>query len=195
MAWIVSADLGQVSDYTAVAAVEVGGSAPDRTAFVGFLRRWRGVSYPETVRRIKEVATRGELAEADLVVDMTGVGRGVIDLVREALPGRRVYGVTLTHGMRVTDGHGRHDKNVPKRDVVVSAQVMIQANPKRLTIARELPDRTLLEDELANYRVKISEHLNDLYAAARETDHDDLVIAVAQACWAAEHLPVGPHGG
>jgi hypothetical protein len=194
MAWIVSVDLGQVADFTAVAAVEVSGPPPGCPCFVGFLSRWRGVSYPETVRRLGELVAQPDLREATVVVDQGGVGRGVIDAVREALPGRSVYGITLTHGQRVTRGQDLYDLNAPKRDVIAAAQLKLQANPKLLTIARELPDRAALEDELTNYRVKISEHLNELFTAARETDHDDMVIAVAMACWAAESLPVGPHG-
>ena len=39
--------------------------------------------------------------------------------------------------------------------------------------------------------MKITEHLNETFAAARESDHDDLVMCVGMACWVAEHLP-GP---
>jgi hypothetical protein len=187
---ILSVDLGQVNDYTAAVVLEASGAGPGgRSSFVGFLRRWRGVPYPETVRRVAEVAAQPAVRSAVLVLDMGGVGRPVVDAVRAALPGRVVYGLTLTHGQRVTAGQGPLDANVPKKGVITAAQMAIQADPKRLTFARELPDRTALEDELANYRVRITEHLNETFAAARETDHDDIVLAVAMGCWVADHLP------
>jgi hypothetical protein len=132
--WLIPVDLGQVSDWTAVAAVRVGGDHPRRTCFVAGLDRMKGEPYPRMVDKIGAAA--GRFPDAALVVDMGGVGRAVIDQLRHALPGRRVWGVTLTHGQRVTPGQHMFDVNVPKKDVVTSAQVMLQ--DRRLTYSRDL---------------------------------------------------------
>jgi hypothetical protein len=44
----------------------------------------------------------------------------------------------------------------------------------------------ILVRELLNFRVKISDLGHDTYNAWRESEHDDLVLAVAIAAWVAE---------
>ena len=57
-----------------------------------------------------------------------------------------------------------------------------------------LPDAPVLKAELENFRVKISLAGHDTYAAGagdewRQGAHDDLVLAVALACWYGEQGP------
>jgi len=60
--------------------------------------------------------------------------------------------------------------------------VLFQAG--RLKVAAELPAARLLVEELLNFRVKINvKTAHDSYEAWREGVHDDLVLAVALACW------------
>jgi hypothetical protein len=61
---------------------------------------------------------------------------------------------------------------------------------RRLRVAEGLPEARTLKDELGKFTVKITEALNEQYEAWRENDHDDLVLAVALAAWAAETLDV-----
>lgn len=81
--------------------------------------------------------------------------------------------------------------NVPKRDLVSVIQVLLQT--KRLKIPTLLPEAQILLEEMTNFQVKISLAGNDSYGAWREGTHDDLLLAVALACWAAEKkaLPKG----
>ncbi len=79
--------------------------------------------------------------------------------------------------------------NVPKRELVSCLQVLLQS--RRLTIAN-VPDRDLLKKELLNFRVKITAAMNETFAAWREGIHDDLVLAVALAVWAADKTPETP---
>ena len=67
-------------------------------------------------------------------------------------------------------------------------QVLLQA--ERLKVAEELPDATVLVQELLNFRVKIDLlTAHDSYGAWREGQHDDLVLATAVACWYGERQP------
>jgi len=50
-------------------------------------------------------------------------------------------------------------------------------------MAREPPEAEVLVNELLNFEVKITAAANDVYGAWREGTHDDLVLAVALACW------------
>lgn len=76
--------------------------------------------------------------------------------------------------------------HVPKRELVPSAQVLLQAG--RLKFAAGLPEVKTLVDELLSFEVKITEAGSDTYGAWREGKHDDLVFAVTMAAWYAERL-------
>jgi hypothetical protein len=123
----------------------------------------------------------------DLIVDYTGVGRAVADLLEEAGLGMPVTLVTITGGDVVTRGE-RGEQRVPKRDLAAVVQVCLQS--ERLHIAETLPLARTLTDELVNIRVKVSLAGHDSYGAGaewREGNHDDLVLALALATWQGEN--------
>ena len=53
---------------------------------------------------------------------------------------------------------------------------------KELQIASRQREAETLAAELMNMRIKVSVAGHDSYAAARESAHDDLVLALALAC-------------
>jgi hypothetical protein len=71
---------------------------------------------------------------------------------------------------------------VPKRDLIVGLQVLLQQGGLR--IAADLKDAPTLLAELMAMQVKISAAGNEQLGAWREGTHDDLVFAVALAIWA-----------
>jgi len=71
-------------------------------------------------------------------------------------------------------------------------QVMLEAGSLR--IAAELREAEAFVQELTNMRVKISASGHESFAAWREGAHDDLVLAVALACWRARWPPAGHVG-
>ena len=70
---------------------------------------------------------------------------------------------------------------VPKRDLIVGLQLLLQR--RGLQIAKGLKFGPVLAREMAEMRVKITPSGNEQYGAWREGEHDDLVLAVALACW------------
>lgn len=76
---------------------------------------------------------------------------------------------------------------VPKRDLVGAVQIMLQQG--RLKVAEVLPEAAAFVREATAFRVTINDRGHDSYAAWREGDHDDLVLAVAMACWLATDAP------
>ena len=169
----------------------------DRRHDLVHIERFRELSYPDQVRRIAEryrelqhVAQREyRAATVGLVVDATGVGKPVLDLMRES--NLRPRGVIITGG-ETSLREGNIDR-VPKRELVTTLQVALQA--KRLVIAEELPLAGLLLKELSGFRVKINlaGHAtfgNDV-GSWREADHDDLVLATALGIWTLEGPTVG----
>jgi hypothetical protein len=152
-----------------------------------------GTSYVDVVERI--IVLLKSLGDDELVltVDMTGVGRPVADMLKRRLEewleqDRNVYlntaWITITGGDSVTKAEGG-GLRVPKRDLASAPLVLMQN--KQLKIAEGLQLADTLKRELLNFKVKINITTgHDSYEAWREGDHDDLVLAVAIACWCGE---------
>jgi hypothetical protein len=138
--------------------------------------------YPAIVERVVAILHTEPLAQraTALVVDQTGVGAPVIDLLRAAdLGTAALIPVTITAGTTVTREH--HEYGVPKRDLVSAVAVLLES--RRLQIAETLPEARTLVKELSGFQRKITRLGNDTYEAWREGQHDDLVLAVALAGW------------
>lgn len=185
--YFVGLDLGQAADPTAIAVIERVGGMKDPALNVPLLKRYPiGTSYPDIVADVARSLSKSP-EHTRLILDGTGVGRAVVDMVREhpLLRARQgnIHAVTITGGISETKESDYW--HVPKRNLVGAVQVPLQC--ERLKIAQNLPDTPVLVNELQNFRVKITAAANDTYAAWREGMHDDLVLAVALACWAATH--------
>jgi len=183
-------DLGQAQDNTALALVEwEQRDDGDRVYRLRHLERLPlGTGYPAITAHVKELMDTDELADRTaLVVDATGVGRGVVDFLRQA--GLWPVPVNVHAGRESTvDALGYH--NVPKRLLVGVAQVLLQ--DRRLRFAPSLPHIKTLEEELLKFEVKITEAGTDVYGAWREGAHDDLVFALCLATWyGAYRAPAG----
>jgi hypothetical protein len=72
-------------------------------------------------------------------------------------------------------------QRVPKRDLILGVQVLLQRGG--LKIAAGLEHGPDLVKELEAVQVKISTSGHEQYGAWRVGTHDDLVFAVALACW------------
>jgi hypothetical protein len=207
---LVSVDLGQQRDYTAISITErvyVPASEPyhpdeskwprHRVALEYHVRHLErpalGTKYTKIVERITELIQKVG-GEPVLVVDATGVGRPVVDMlwrdISESLEGTDIRvtpgNITITGGDSVSRG-ADGGLRVPKRDLVGAPLVLLQN--RQLKIAEGLALRDTLVKELLNFRVKINiSTAHDSYEAWREGDHDDLVLSVAMACWAGERF-------
>jgi hypothetical protein len=196
-------DLGQAHDYTALGILERipqfreveiiarDRGVPYRTTRkealpnryeCRHLQRFKiGTPYPAIVASVHELlATPALRGQTELVLDATGVGRPVRDLF--VARGVKPIAVTITGGDLVTMDRG--DFRVPKRDLVGAVVVLLHT--ERLKIAKALPDAAILQDELLNFQVKITDDATDTYGAWRTGTHDDLVLAVAVAAWYGE---------
>jgi len=145
-------------------------------------------SYPSIVAEVKALVSLPELDDdVTLVVDHTGVGVAVFDMLEDADLPCPLYGVTIHGGNTVTYERGRYA--VPKRDLITFMQVLLQHT--RLRIAKDLPDAGTLTKELLEYRLKIDPTTAHDSYNAREGKHDDVILAAALACWLGEKIGVG----
>ena len=146
-----------------------------------------GTSYPALADRVAQMAERLRVtllpgAElADVVVDVTGVGRAVLDLLRDRGLGCTVVGVNFTGGQRVSAAADAV-WNVPKRDLVSELVVLFQT--RQLLIAEQLKEAPVLVNELVNFRQFLGESGQVSYANdGAEAKHDDYVTAAALCAW------------
>jgi hypothetical protein len=122
-----------------------------------------------------------------LVIDATGVGEPVVEMINGALNRARVRGgwaaVSITGGSAVTQA-GDARWRVAKKHLASVLVTLFQG--RRLRIAPG-PETAVLVREAQNFHVKITQAGNETYESWRESEHDDLVLALALACWAAEY--------
>jgi hypothetical protein len=195
--FILSVDLGQMNDWTAYSILE------ERTEYLP-TKTYREITlqtetklesksfvirhlerpelrtpYDKIVDQVDAMLKTPALAgRTDLIIDITGVGRPVYDMMVRA--GLRPIPITITGGSepKKDDQGGFH---VPKRDIAMALQVAFAT--KRLKIAKGQPLAPLLLKEVEAFKVKINKSGNETYEAWRESDHDDIVMSVGMGIW------------
>jgi hypothetical protein len=219
MEYVMSIDLGQSRDYTALAILKkeeqqvrkkfkwemmrqavldaaeeedgrlVGGNSRKTIINLGYLSRFAlGTSYVDITREVALLLGREPYkGRTQLVVDKTGVGIAVVDMMRDA--GLDPIPVTITGGQSVGGQSWGEGYTVPKRDLVGALSCALQQY--RLKIQKDLKLAPIFVKEAANFRYKISASGHDTYDAARESVHDDIVLSVAIGVWYCDFAGAG----
>jgi hypothetical protein len=187
--YYVALDPGQTHDYSALVVVErrniptqtISYKQPGAYDIVHIHRFALKTSYPDVVSGVAELLASDSLKDKHkLVVDKTGTGAPVVDMLRQA--GLKPIPVTITGGSSVTREEGSW--RVPKRDLVTTIQVLLQSG--RLRIAKDLPEASTLRDELLNFRIKVTLEGSQTYEPWRVNQNDDIILATSLACWYGE---------
>ncbi len=182
--YFVGVDLGERRDHTVIAVVERSVERARGFDFVrlrrveeGVLWRYRlrylrrlglGSGYEVAVEAVGRVVKGAEIqgGRYEVVVDATGVGAGVVEMMKRAFGG--VTAVVITGGSSARIGEGRW--LTPRKDLIGELAVMLEQ--RVLKVAAGLGELGQLERELLGMRMG---------RGGRE--HDDAVMAVALACW------------
>lgn len=176
-AFIVAVDLGKKTDYSTIVVLEQCG---DELHVRGAERAKLGTPYCEVVEMVREVVTSPRLrGRCSLVVDGSGVGEPVVELLRRGDFGCKVTSVMITGGRTARAGRRPGTRNVPKFDLMAGLQVSIESG--ELKIAKRMKEAGTLVRELLDVRVKP----NGSMSAEGVGKHDDLVMATALAVWKA----------
>ena len=173
-------DLGKWRDHTAFVILQRAPAGHRYVYLRGVERLPLGTPYPAVVERLQALVRRLG-GKCCIIVDGTGVGAPVVDLIRRARMGCDICEVTITGGEHASSGGSGGRWNVPKQDLVTGLQMMLEQG--ELRIARKLKEAGQLVKELT-----------DMQATSRKTgrvrlgadgcgQHDDLVMALALACW------------
>jgi hypothetical protein len=179
--WICGLDLGQAMDFTALVVLQRTIKQDEREYNCPSIKRWPlATTYPAIVADLQTMLAKLP-QKPTLVVDGTGCGRPVVDLIRKArLPIRSLVPIIITSG--TTAGQANGYTTAPKRDLV--GAVMSVMHKGRLHVARELPEAAALVKELRAFTARITTHGNEQYGNDwRVSPHDDLLLALALAIW------------
>jgi hypothetical protein len=194
--YLCGVDLGQSSDYTAVAIVEhleeftdrrpqqwvdMHGfhSAPDieNLFHVLDLRRWRSTPYPVLVEEICKILKTPQLrGRVSLTYDRSGLGAAVGDLFDAARRHGELEQYAL--GVTITSGGESRAGQVSKKNLISRLVVALESG--RVKIADSLPLAATLKAELLEFRARINAAAHTSYEAP-SGKHDDLVLALALA--------------
>ena len=203
--FVIGVEIGQARNFTAIAIFEriealTGKAEKGRwTTQVRYdLRHLErpplGTSYPAIIDRLKKLIARlSAHRRLKLVVNQTGYGRPVIDLMRREKLIITLIAITVAGVAHLNNGA----YHVPKFELVSNLQILLQS--RRLAIDSALPEAKTLVEQLQNFEEKTTAAGDDAYDAWRKGDHDDLLLASAIACWYGEkklgsilHLPPMP---
>lgn len=198
--WIVSVDLGQSTDPSAVCVMhhtvtvrEIWKPIIERKIWIQersirydvlhLERLALGMPYPEQVGHVANILRRPPIDKLSpkLVIDETGVGRAVGDIFDQA--GLRPERVTITAGLEVTQ-HDARTWHVSKAVLISGLDAALHLG--ELRIAAKLHDASALGEELKDFQRSVSAAGRATYAA-RTGKHDDLVLAVAIGIWRAKN--------
>jgi phage FluMu gp28-like protein len=175
-------DLGQRRDPSAVAVVEWAGES---LLLRHVERAPLGTPYPKLVARIRRMVEHAELrGQCGLAVDATGVGAPVVEMLRAAHLDCEICAVTITGGER--ENQTAAGWNVPKRDLIAGVQVLLERG--ELRIAPQLREVGPLVRELMDMKEILRRGGTVRLGADGCGEHDDLVIALALACWRARKM-------
>jgi hypothetical protein len=142
-----------------------------------------GTGYTEVGATLASRFADAPLAGSSLAVDITGVGRPVLDLLRKARIRGTIRPITVTGGREaLSDDNGGW--LVPKKEIVSTLQELLQG--RRLKVAQTLPEAPTLVQELLNFKAKVTTAAADGFEDWRENPHDDLVLATGIAAWVGE---------
>lgn len=175
--FFVGVDLGQVRDPTAVAVLE----AADVLLVRHLERIALKTAYADVVERVRVVSrTKALDGRCQVIADATGVGRPVVEMLQSAALGGPLLPVMVTGG----DQESRDGEyfRVPKRDLILGMQSALQSG--KLHLAHGLREGPALQRELAQMKARQNGG-RERYAAWGHGEHDDLVFAIALACWGA----------
>lgn len=154
----------------------------------------RGTSYYAIAEHAATLAEHPKLkGRIQFAVDVTGVGEAVLEILeaRPELDGL-LWCIQITPGQRSSRKKGMRF-GVPKKDLKDS--VLVKLQQKRLVAnPLESHDMERLRSQMYSFKKKYTEKRNVTFEAESETDHDDLVMALASLCWLSDQLVLEDQG-
>lgn len=174
--YIVGLELGKADGYSTLAVVSRVAlhQDPESPYDICHLRRFSpGTPLTDITAEIFGLLLWLPIMEwSPIVVDVTGAGRAIIDLLK--FKGVWPYSVTVVPGTAETGDTS--DYKIPKWSLVSIIQMLLRS--KRIVITRSFPEINSLATGLREFKRE--------YGTWRVSPYDDVVLAVAMATWFGE---------
>jgi hypothetical protein len=139
----------------------------------------RGTSFPQQAAMIVRTAMAlGDEEKPRLLVDETGLGKPMLDLLRRDCP-FPVRGAVIGSGNEVTR-RGR-DLTIPKQELVSNLEAVLST--RRLHSVPDLPYASELDEQLRAFSYELSDSGRPKFAGRKS--HDDFVSALMLALFGA----------
>jgi hypothetical protein len=182
---------GQPAQSTAVALVErvnppgwYGSRECDSNQMIlqvrGLRRFAPGTPYAEIGDELRKLLGKTELANAyrKVVVDQTAVGQPIVDMVLAKISAKDPVRTVIRGTDTIVESDGLY--RIPKQHLISLLHVLLETS--RLKFAEAMPETPQIVNELINYRNRTTgpSLVPDPW---REYPNDDLIFAVALACW------------
>jgi phage FluMu gp28-like protein len=187
-------DLGRKRDPSTLAIIEVQYINGGRTYVVSYLKRFTlsmlytdiATKLVKTNESLKRIASdKGKEAIISYVLDATGLGAPICELVEKALPLADVKRVYITGGINTTEGSEYNEYRVPKGQLI--SGLMAAFDSKSIYMTNRSKEIDQIVTELAEFEIHISDSGRDTFDDRGKGHHSDLVVALALAVWAADY--------
>jgi phage FluMu gp28-like protein len=177
--YFIGLDLGRRQDHSALVILERSVRAVN-TRYIDAYTKWEthltvrqakqwklGTAYGAVAEEVSRIFHKVvSLGPATLVMDQTGVGDAVHEMIREHLRGAKFEGVNITQDL--------------KRDMYAAIETALEKG--LLSIAPSCLAAAALKQELLTVEIRrIGQGYK--FGAFEKDAHDDLVMALALACW------------
>ena len=179
--YLVGVDLGYMNDHTAIAVLEKTLIWNEKTNSktnrynVTLLEKYAlGTPYLSIVRRVAGLmASPALLPDPELVMDTSGLGQPVYQMMRDA--GLCPRGITITSGATSKqDEDGNY--NVPRNELLGNVLMKLETDCLKIADMELTPD---IQRELEALRLRVKTRRDVIDS----NEHDDLVMAVALPLW------------
>ena len=187
------ADIGKKRDPSTVCVIRTRYAFGKAEYHVGYLKRFNlqmlytdiSTKLANLDRQLSQLAAQeGKEAIVTYVLDSTGIGGPVAEVVCKKLPYARIMKAYITGGIATTySPEDPWEVHIPKGQLI--SGLMAAYDRGIISVPRDSKEAAAIEEELANFEIHISEAGHDTYYAA-PSKHDDLVIALALSVWACD---------
>lgn len=181
--YIIGLDLGQAQDYTALVLID-----KQTDIQIKSIKRFpKGTPYTDISDDVNTIIQYRLGNKCDLVVDYTGVGRAVVDQLRQRKLNPIPVSITSGNSMRFV--HDSQSYNVPKNDIIAELTTLFERHLIKIPDGmidnidgQEVNYTKLIEDEVLNFQKQTTVNNHEIFNA-RQGTHDDIVLALGIACW------------
>ena len=170
---------GLANDYEALAVVETFGQYEINKRYsLRHQERFKGISSGKLAKQIVELMN-GKPFNKDIkiVLEVSSSGQILVDTFAKAK--LHCVAVTVTEDDTATSKESTY--KVSKKQLIANLQFLFVA--ERLRMIKDLPVSKIITKELLTYRLNNSSPDHENQRVSKEPNHDDLVFALALACW------------